>query len=455
MKQIVSIVIALISLSGSLQAGNSSANDLVIDANGNILAVGISNSPTNSVATQPTNTSACALVRYLPSGALDTSFNPQGPVPGILQVSLPMQTATPSLFGVNGGLNSVVLTSDSKIIAAGTYNLGLNTDVTVLKFNQDGSFDRSFNAGGQLGTTPGISFINVGQFTMPNNVVNGATQDTANAVALDSLGRIVVVGSTNNGQSISTLVIRLMPNGELDPTFNANSATPGIFVYSVVQNNITSNIAATAVAINPDDSIIVGGTLNGSYSNSSTVSSNFYILKLTSQGSLDKAFNAGGNVPGIVQQTFQSVFNQAFALQLDEMGNIVIAGSSQQFFGGSTSSAGGALTLFAIARYLPTGLLDTTFNANGLSMGLPGTVLTSISQYSDIINGLAIAADGALVVTGVSNDGTNMSFATARYTPTGLLDQAFNPTGSMPGVIITQINQVSQYITTPAVSKYG
>ncbi len=417
--------------------------------------MGISNNPTNSVSTQPTNSSSCALVRYLPNGTLDPTFNPDGTVPGILQIILPPQTTTPSLFGVNGGLNSVVLTPDDKIIAAGTYNLGLNTDVTVLKFNQDGSFDTSFNATGQLGKTPGVSYINVGQFTIPNNVVNGTTQDTAYGVALDSLGRIVVVGSTNNGQSISTLVIRLTPNGELDPTFNANSAKPGIFVYSVVQNNITSNIAATAVAINPDDSIIVGGTLNGSYNNSSTVSSNFYILKLTSQGVVDKTFNAGGNVPGIVQQTFQNVFNQAFALQLDMFGNIVIAGSSQQFFGGSASSVGGALTLFAIARYLPTGLLDTTFNANGLSMGLPGTVLTSISQNMDIVNGLAIAADGALVVTGVSNDGTNMSFATARYTPTGVLDPAFNPTGSIPGVVITQVNQVPQYTPTPTVINTG
>ncbi len=465
MKCISILTAVLIVFSGYLKAGNSSVNALIIDPSGNILTAGTANSPSNSTTTQTLNKTDFALARYLSSGALDTTFNQTGTVPGVLQIDISEQTSTlgGNLEAVNEGLTSVALTSNNEIIAAGFYTVGLNANVAVLKLTSNGSLDTTFNANGLLGTTPGLAIIDVGEYIIPNNVVNGVTQDMAAGVALDSQGRIVVVGSTNNGQSTSALVIRLTPNGELDQTFNAVSSSPGIFTYSVVQNNITSNLTASAVALNPDDSILVGGTINGIYNNNSVVSSNFFILKLTPAGIVDTTFNpqtstSQSTTPGFVQQTFQSLFNQAFALTLDADLNILIAGSSQQFFGGSNTSTGGALTLFALARFAPDGVLDTTFNASGLSMGQPGTVLTSISQHSDIINSIAITPDAKIVVTGVSNDGTNKSFATARYNNNGTLDTAtFNPAGSMPGVVVTQVPPTSTnvYNSTPAVANSG
>jgi len=457
MKQFISLLILLLSFI-PLQGGNSQANDLVVDFNGSILTVGVANSLSNTTATQTLNATDFALVRYLPSGALDTTFNPFGTIPGILQLSLSnqLQTLGGNLEPVSEGLNSVALSSDQKIVAAGFYTVGLNSNVAVIKLNENGSLDTSFNANGQLGITRGMSVIDVGQFILPNNVATGVTQDTATGVAIDSQDRIVVVGSTNNGTFTSVLVIRLTPTGELDQTFNPTGITPGIFTYTVVQNDITSNILARAVALTPDDSIIVGGTVNGTYSNNSIVSSNFFILKLTPLGSVDTTFNAGGSPAGLVQQNFQGFFNQAFALKLDKDGNILIGGSSQQFSGGSNAQTGGDLTLFALARYTPLGLLDTTFNPNELSRGQPGTALTSISQHSDTIYGLAIDKDdGSIVATGVSNDGLNKSFVTARYLSTGGLDTTFNPTGPLPGVTVTQILPVPEYNMTPTVINRG
>lgn len=457
MKRRLSILIVVLWCAASTKAGNSSAHDLVIDENGTILTVGVATNVANTTATQTLNSSDFTLVRYLPSGALDTTFNPFGTIPGILRFNLSNQVQT---FGgilepVNEGLTSVALTKDHEIVAAGFYTVGLNSNVAVLKLTQNGALDTTFNANGRLGATPGMSVIDVGQFLVANNVATGVTQDTAADVAIDSQGRVVIVGSTNDGQFISVLVIRLTPQGELDTTFNPGGTVPGIFTYSVVQENIRSNISASAVAITADDSIVVGGTVNGSSTNNSVVSSNFFIMKLTPVGSLDATFNPAETPPGIVQQNFQGFFNQAFALKLDKDENIVIAGSSQQFFGGSSSSTGGALTLFALARYTQTGVLDTTFNANGLSLGQPGTVLTSISQHSDSINGLAISEDGTIVATGVSNNGLNKVFATARYLTTGVLDPAFNPAGELPGVILTQVEPIPQYNMTPTIINTG
>jgi uncharacterized delta-60 repeat protein len=457
MKQCILIFMLIATFTAIIQAGNSAANDLVVDTEGRILIVGTSDSAKNSVSTQTLNSSDFTLVRYLPTGGLDTTFNAAGVTPGIVQLNIAEQTQN---FGgvlqpVNEGLTSVALTDDNRIIAVGFYTIGLNTNVAVLKLTEDGTIDTTFNARQELGTTAGLSIIDVGQFPVPNNVVNGVTLDTAQSVAIDGQGRIVIAGTTDNGTNTSVLVIRLTPNGELDPTFNPDSQAPGILVYSVTQDDIASNIAATAVAVTANDSIIVGGSVNGTYNNNSIVSSNFFILKLTPDGIVDTDFNAGGTPPGIVQQTFQSVFSQAFALALDSQENIVIAGSSQQFFGGNASTTGGALTFFALARYTPVGELDTTFNADGLSLGLPGTVLTSISQNSDTINGIAISSDDAILATGFSNNVLNKVFATARYTPLGGLDVTFNPTGSLPGVVLTQIDPVPVFNQTPNADNAG
>ena len=117
------IILALISFSGYIHAGNSSVNALLVDPEGNILTVGTANSPSNSTTTQTLNTTDFALARYLPSGAFDTSFNPKGTVPGVLQVDISEQTQTlgGNLEAVNEGLTSVALTSTNEIIAAGFY----------------------------------------------------------------------------------------------------------------------------------------------------------------------------------------------------------------------------------------------------------------------------------------------------------------------------------------------
>jgi uncharacterized delta-60 repeat protein len=457
MKQIIPLFIAIFLLAADLEAGNSRANAIAVDQNDTILLVGRSDSPLNAFSTQPLNGSAFALARYLPSGILDATFNPFGTVPGILQLRLSeeKQIFGGSLDSVNQGLTSVALTKANEIIGAGFYEVGLNSNVAVLKLTQDGSLDTTFNANGQLGSIPGLALIDVGKFIIPNNVANGVTFDTSAGVAIDSKGRIVVVGSSNNGQYSSLLVIRLTADGQLDQTFGITSNTPtlasvpGIFVYTAVQNTITSNITGTSVALAPDDSIVVGGTINGAYGDNSTVSSNFFIIKITPVGTIDTTFNATGTPQGLVQQTFQSVFSQAFALILDANQNIIIAGSSQQFFSGSANTPGGSLTLFAIARYTPLGNLDTTFNPAGLSLGLPGTVLTSISQNNDVINGLALGADGTILATGITNDGTNKFFATARYLPTGTLDPFFNSSGTIPGIVVTKISPVAQFETVP------
>jgi len=83
---------------------------------------------------------------------------------------------------------------------------------------------------------------------------------------------------------------------------------------------------------------------------------------------------------------------------------------------------------FALARYTADGQLDPTFGNNGL-------VLTPIRPLStDIIHGLAVQPDGSILAAGVTYDDTvslrpHGDFMLVRYTPQGELDPAFGVGG--------------------------
>ena len=83
--------------------------------------------------------------------------------------------------------------------------------------------------------------------------------------------------------------------------------------------------------------------------------------------------------------------------------------------------AGGAGGRFGLARYNRNGKLDTSFGGDG-------KVVTNFSAIADdFANGVAIQADGKIVAAGHSND----RFALARYNSDGTLDVTFSGDGKM------------------------
>jgi uncharacterized delta-60 repeat protein len=86
------------------------------------------------------------------------------------------------------------------------------------------------------------------------------------------------------------------------------------------------------------------------------------------------------------------------------------------------ASAGGSK--FALARYDHDGSLDTTFSGNG-------KLTTNFTRHLDYANDLAIQSDGKIVAVGESGvgPGSNPKFALARYNPDGTLDTTFGGDG--------------------------
>ena len=95
---------------------------------------------------------------------------------------------------------------------------------------------------------------------------------------------------------------------------------------------------------------------------------------------------------------------RAVAMQAD--GKIVVAGT--------TNDSGGSND-FALARYTVNGSLDYEF-------GVDGKATTFFNATYDALTGMAVQADGKIVVVGQTHNGSNWDFAVGRFNADGSLD---------------------------------
>ena len=157
---------------------------LAVDASGNILIGGYTTDSSGSIYT-------CQVVRYTPSGLLDTSFANQGDFDVV------------NTAGTQG-VHDIAFQPDGHII------LGLVAVHTpgggkpsILRLNTDGSIDTTFGSNGYFIET------------------NGGAYD---AVAVQSDGKILFEG-TYGATPYKVLVDRLLPGGALDPSFGTGGTT--------------------------------------------------------------------------------------------------------------------------------------------------------------------------------------------------------------------------------------
>jgi uncharacterized delta-60 repeat protein len=305
--------------------------------------------------------------RSVPSaGSLDPTFGTAGKA-----------TAVFAFFDDSTSVTAAALDQQGRILVAGTCNTGLGNMFAAVRFNPDGSLDPSFSFDGR-------TLIPVGFFG-----------SMANAVAVDSQGRIILAGNGSGPppQAIQRgfAVVRLLPNGEPDPSFGSG----GIVVTPIGSEAPIAN----AVAIDAQDRIVVAGVTFGS------AGQDFAVARYTTSGALDPSFDAGAGIRTI--DVAPGTDDAATAVAVDGQGRIVVGGYA---FNGSNND-------FALARLNPDGSLDTTF-------GLSGITTTDFAN-GDVARGLALDGQGRVVLAGSSGFGDVQSFAVARYTSAGVLDPSF------------------------------
>jgi uncharacterized delta-60 repeat protein len=272
---------------GSLDTGFGSGGR-VITANGGGNALAIQ--PDGRIVTAGSMTGAeFAVFRYNSNGSLDTNFGLAGEI-------------TTSFFGsrniVNAELASgVIIQSDSKIIAFGSAfdEPARVRYIALARYNSDGTPDTGFGSGGRA-TTVG-NMVNAGAIQSDGKIVvvwvdgtfatgsdfalarfnsdgtldtafgaNGKVttdffgkQDVPRAAAIQSNGKIVVVGSvTNQKKAFDFGVVRYNSGGSLDTSFGSGGKV-------ITEFSRDEDDDANAVAIQSDGQIIaVGATESGS-----------------------------------------------------------------------------------------------------------------------------------------------------------------------------------------------
>lgn len=268
--------------------------------------------------------------------------------------------------------NSMAVQPDDKIIAAGgTYN-GYKGVFALVRHTKDGPLDTSFGGDGKVVT----SF--------------GTASASANAMALQSDGRIVAAGVCG----ADFAVVRYLANGALDTTFSDDGLT--------TTSMSSGDDIARAVALQPDGKIVVAGS-------SSVGSENFAVVRFLADGNLDPAFGSGGKVTF----RFSGLRSKGEGIAIQPDGRILICG-------GIESNAN-----FGVARLNANGSMDSTFGTNGL-------VSTSFAAYTDYAKAIALQPDGKIVVGGYSQTAVFSSifkFAICRYNANGSLDTSFGSNG--------------------------
>ena len=366
--------------------GLTEAFAVAIQADGKIVAAGSTFSPFIS---------SFALARYNVDGSLDPGFGAGGLV-------------TTDFGGVDAA-GAVAIRADGRIVAVG--GGGPSSDFALALYLSDGSLDSTFGTGGKVTT-------DFGSF------------DRANAVAIQTDGKIVVAGTGVERFALA----RYGSTGELDPSFDADGKVTTQFTGANIES-------ANALVIQTDGKIVAAGSaFDGPQS--------LAIARFETNGSPDISFGDLGRV----MTGFAGGDAEARGIALQADGLIVAAGG------------GGPCTPhceYVLARYLrlPTADLSCT-KTDGVVQKIAGepvtyTIVVSNSEpnavvgatVTDGVPGAIFGATWTCAITGggtcgpggsgsISDTLTLLIGATATYTLTGTIDiQATGTLSNTAGVV--------------------
>ncbi|MEJ7848342.1 MAG: LamG-like jellyroll fold domain-containing protein [Pyrinomonadaceae bacterium] len=268
--------------------GSDIVRSVVVQPDGKIVAAGNAFNGSNS---------DFAVVRYEANGSLDTSFDGNsGNGNGIVTVAI----------GVGNEVGyGVAMQRDGKIVVSGYYANVASTDTALLRFDQNGVLDPSFDSDGIVSST-----------FSPDT-------DEALSLALQPDGKIVIAGCIRNGAPNDFLLARYNENGSLDTAFGGTG-------FRIIPIGPAADIALS-VALQPDGKIVAAGfSSNGS-------NNDFGVVRVNANGSLDNTFGGDGRVTTALAASTDSA--NAVAIQAD--GKIIVVGRTVV----------GSAALFGVTRY--------------------------------------------------------------------------------------------------------
>jgi uncharacterized delta-60 repeat protein len=375
----------------------------------------------------------CLFVSPAFAQQIDSSFNING------RVITPIGNAS------DRGIDMTIDNNDRVVMAGQTFN-GVDNDMALVRYNTDGSPDRSFGNNGIVVTpigngndySDGVAIQTDGKIVVCGYFDDGATllsivllrynedgtldpafdgdgivkfnvserDDLARDVKIQPDGKIVITGFAFNGSDNDILFARFNADGSPDLSFNQT----GFRLLPVG----SSNDATFQLVLQPDNKILAAG-----YIITFDLSKNIVIVRLQPDGSLDNSFgNAGISLSAWADPIYPN-FDAAYSIAL-QGDKILLGGYARGLFFDVDN-------YIAVARYTESGLLDSSFGSNGVFKTIFGPVDNELSEN---VTALAVQADGKIVASANSSIiGYNADFLMFRLDVNGTLDNSFGGNG--------------------------
>jgi uncharacterized delta-60 repeat protein len=331
----------------------------------------------------------------LAPGHLDPTFGTDGVVTEQFGTGTKAETDLPA----------VAVQSDGKVVTAGDVYDGTAT-VFVARFNKDGSLDQSFANNGKLVTQFGAA---------------GEGGSEALSAVVQADGKIIVGGwAADPAANADLLLLRLNPDGSLDPTFGI-----GGVVRAALGSGPSGEQDAEAreLALQPDGKIVVGGDASNSSGHGELL-----VARFNRDGSLDPAFASGG-------WGLSSAAALATAIALQSDGKVVASGYHY--------ATGGSEVL--LTRFNADGSIDSSFASAGTLATQLGVGCSACASPQSEINALAVQPDGKILGAGFADDAENRDSLVIRLNGDGSFDPAFGTGGEVLDEMGMANNVVSQF----------
>jgi len=331
-------------------------------------------------------------LREIPSTDSSSSVTP-APSPylkGLIDTTFPQNNL--DLGGTDEYATAIDIQADGKVVVGGYTDFnGNDTDFLIMRLNMNGTLDTTF---------AGVGY----------KLIDGGGNETLKGIKVKPNGKIIAVGSSDLAGDI--FVAQLLPNGNLDTTFNPTGSTPGTLMLDLGG----TDEEAGGVDVLANNSAILAG-----HSDVSGVV-RAQVISLLDDGTLNPAFGAGAS--GIEALNFGETDDTANALKIQTNGSIVVVGSSH-----------GAATRAAIARLQSDGSVDATFGG--------GTKIFSIGGIANQLSAVTVSGTD-IYACGASRTGAaTFHSSILKVSANGSLDTTFNTTGFLIDSISTTVDRCS------------
>jgi uncharacterized delta-60 repeat protein len=331
------------------------ASSVVQQADGKLVAAGTANNQ-------------FVVVRYLPDGTLDTSFDGDGTTTG---------------FSADNYAEAwdLIQQSDGKLLVAGA----AEGNFALARYHSNGSLDNTFGSGGLVTT----GFDNLSSIS---------------AVTQQRDGNLLAAGATrffddDDNFAGSFTLARYLATGALDTSFG----TAGKVI-----TDVKVGVDRISDVIEQEDGKLVAVGFAGGYQGING-NEDIAIVRYLPDGSLDTSFGVDGLLMlGVFTDDINVGGDRASSVIQLADGRLLVAGY------GEINS-----TPMVMVCLLPDGSLDTNFGNNGVASGP--------MDFRAV--GLVQQADNKLVLSGSRWNGTGSDYAWVRYEPNGSIDASFGVDG--------------------------